>query len=222
MSLMQLINVNVYIGNMHILRDISFDLEAGEVIGLVGPNGAGKTTTLKTIMGILPCKTGKIVLDGEDIAKLPANIRTRRGVGYSPEDRRLIPEFTVEENILLPCWVLGTPKKEIKNVLNYVYSFLPQLEQIRDRKGKHLSGGQQKMVSIARSIVHRPRVLLLDEPFEGLAPLMVRQLIESLEKIKSMGVSMIIAESSVANVRKIADALVKIERGKVMEMVRNA
>jgi branched-chain amino acid transport system ATP-binding protein len=222
MSLLELIDINVYIGNLHILRGISFNLEAGEVIGLVGPNGAGKTSTLKTIIGLLPLRSGKILYDGEDISHLPIKKRVEKNIGYSPEDRRLIYDLTVKENILLPCWVSSLKKSIVEKNLEIVYKIFPEIKEFSDRKAGYLSGGQQKMVSIARAIITMPKLLLLDEPFEGLAPMLVKRLLKSFKEIKDLGITMIIAESNPRDLKHIANKIVYIERGRVKEVVQNA
>jgi len=223
MSLLELIDLNVYIGNIHILRGISFDLEAGEIVGLVGHNGAGKTSTLKTILGLLPLKSGKIIYNGEDISTLPIKKRVEKSISYSPEDRRLISDLTVKENILLPCWVSSSLKKsEIEKNLEIVYKVFPEIKEFSERKAKYLSGGQQKMVSIARAIITMPKLLLLDEPCEGLAPMLVKRLLKSFKEIRELGVAMIIAESNARYLKDIGNKIVYVERGRVREVVQNA
>ncbi|MEM2294053.1 MAG: ABC transporter ATP-binding protein [Nitrososphaerota archaeon] len=222
MSLLDILNVNVYISNIHILRDISFILEEGESVAIIGPNGAGKTTTLKTIVGLLPLKSGKIIFNGEDISNLQIEKRVEKGIGYSPEDRRLIPDLTVEENILLPCWISKLSRTSIDNNLKKVYEFFPELKELKNRKAKYLSGGQQKIVSIARALIKMPKLLLLDEPFEGLSPLIAKRLLKIFEQIKSMNISMIIADSSPTYPKAIADKIIRIERGEIKEVLRHA
>ncbi|MEM1510765.1 MAG: ABC transporter ATP-binding protein [Thermofilaceae archaeon] len=222
MSLLDVLNVNVYISNIHILRDISFILEEGESVAIIGPNGAGKTTTLKTIVGLLPLKSGKIIFNGEDISNLQIEKRVEKGIGYSPEDRRLIPDLTVEENILLPCWISKLSRTSIDNNLKKVYEFFPELKELKNRKAKCLSGGQQKIVSIARALIKMPKLLLLDEPFEGLSPLIAKRLLKIFEQIKSMNISMIIADSSPTYPKAIADKIIRIERGEIKEVLRHA
>ncbi|MEM4969264.1 MAG: ABC transporter ATP-binding protein [Nitrososphaerota archaeon] len=222
MSLLDVLNVNVYISNIHILRDISFILEEGESVAIIGPNGAGKTTTLKTIVGLLPLKSGKIIFNGEDISNLQIEKRVEKGIGYSPEDRRLIPDLTVEENILLPCWISKLSRTSIDNNLKKVYEFFPELKELKNRKAKYLSGGQQKIVSIARALIKMPKLLLLDEPFEGLSPLIAKRLLKIFEQIKSMNISMIIADSSPTYPKAIADKIIRIERGEIKEVLRHA
>jgi len=222
MSLLELIDINVYIGNLHILRGVSYNIEAGEIVGLVGHNGAGKTSTLKTIIGLLPLRSGKIIYDGEDISTLSVKKRVEKNIGYSPEDRRLIYDLTVNENILLPCWVSSSPKSTIEKNLEIVYKIFPEIKEFSNRKAKYLSGGQQKMVSIARALITMPKLLLLDEPCEGLAPMLVKRLLKSFKEIKDLGITMIIAESNPSYLKHIANKMVYIERGRVKEVVQNA
>ena len=223
MSLLELIDINVYISNLHILRGISYNIEAGEIVGLVGHNGAGKTSTLKTIIGLLPLRSGKIIYDGEDISTLPVKKRVEKNIGYSPEDRRLIYDLTVKENILLPCWVSSSLKKStIEKNLEIVYKIFPEIKEFGDRKAKYLSGGQQKMVSVARALITMPKLLLLDEPCEGLAPMLIKRLFKSFKEIKELGITMIIAESNPSYLKHIANKIVYIERGRVKEVVQIA
>ncbi len=220
--LLELKNINVYIGNVQILRNISISMRPGEVIALVGPNGAGKTTTLKSILGILPLRAGRIFFEDQDITHLSVVERVKKGIDYSPEDRRLIPDLTVEENILLPLWVSNFSERDIRGLLERIYEIIPEIKKFKDRKAGHLSGGQQKMVSIARALIRMPKLLLLDEPFEGLAPIMAKRFVDLFEQIKKMGISIIIAESNITYPREISDKIVRIERGEIIEVVENA
>jgi branched-chain amino acid transport system ATP-binding protein len=217
MSFFEISDAHVYIGNIHILRGISFSIEHGETVALVGPNGAGKTTTLKTILGILQLKKGRVIFDKEDITNLSVEARVKKGIGYSPEDRRLISDLTAEENILLPLWISKLPKADIHSALKIVYEIFPEIMEFKDRKAKYLSGGQQKMVSIARALIKTPKLLLLDEPLEGLAPVVAKRFLRALNQIKSLGISIIIAESNLTYVKQMADKIIRIERGVIKE-----
>ena len=206
-------HLSVSIGAAVILRDVSLELDEGEMGGLIGRNGAGKTTFMRALMGALPA-TGKAELAGVDLVALPAHRRVAQGIGYMPEDRRLVPEFTVEENIRLPSW--ATKLDGVEQRLDWIFAVMPELERFRARRALELSGGQQKMVALARALMAGRRMLLLDEPFEGLAPAMARRLGEVLADLKTQSVSVLISESNEAHVADLLARVYRIERGAVM------
>ena len=208
-------NVNVSIGAVDILRDISLELGSGAMVGLVGRNGAGKTTLIKSIMGLLKPKTGAIEFDGIDLVATPVNHRNRLGIGYMPEDRRLIPDLTVEENILVPAWAnQDIPAQER---LEYVYGIIPELREFAPRRGLQLSGGQQKLVALGRSLMVGKRLLLLDEPFEGVAPALAQRLADVISQLKSEGMSVIFSESDLQYSKHLVHKILLIDRGTVQE-----
>jgi len=180
--------------------------------GLIGRNGAGKTTLLRALMGAIPA-TGKAELGHVDLLGLPAHRRVGHGVGYMPEDRRLVPEFTVEQNIRLPTWT--TEHDGADQRLEWIFGIMPEVAAFRDRRALELSGGQQKMVALARALMAGTRILLLDEPFEGLAPALARRLGEVLANLKTEGVSVLIAESNEVHVADLLSRAFRIERGAV-------
>ncbi len=193
--LLSMQSVNVLIKNLHVLRNVAIDVGKGESIMLIGRNGAGKSSTLKSIIGIYPTSSGKIIFDGEDITNLPPHVRAAmKGIGYSPEDSRVFPDLTVEENILLPTWL--TNRKYDGDFMEIVLNIFPELKKLLKRKGLFCSGGEKKMVSISRTLALKPKLLLLDEAMEGLAPLVVRRFKEAFKEIENMGISMIMAESN--------------------------
>lgn len=209
--LLQITTIDVAIDAMRVLRGFSLSLEEGQMIGLLGRNGAGKTTLLRAVMGHLPLVGGRIVLAGEDLAQVPAHGRAARGVGYMPEDRRLVPQLTVEENILLPVWVSRTLVREER--LELVYRVVPELKEMRGRKALLLSGGQQKLVALGRALAVGTRLLLLDEPFEGVAPALSARIAEVIAELKSRGFSVLLAQSDLNHAQSLFDARVVIERG---------
>ena len=203
---------SVAIGTVPIVRDVSFHVGEGEFCGLIGRNGAGKTTLLRAIIGALPGR-GKAVLDGTDLIKLPSHGRVVNGVGYMPEDRRLVPEFTVEENVMLPAWAASI--SDAGDRLKWIYDIMPEVARFQTRRAMELSGGQQKMVALARALMAGRRLLLLDEPFEGLAPALARRLGEVMANLKAQRVSVLIAESNEGHVSDLLVRTFRIERGRV-------
>jgi len=166
--LLHLQSAQVSIQNVEVLRQFSLRIEAGQMVGLIGRNGAGKTTVMRTLMGHLPMQAGQLTFEGADLKTLPAHDRALLGIGYMPEDRGLVPELTVEENICLPLWM--QPALVLQERLDFIYGVLPELVPMRSRKALLLSGGQQKLVALARALTIGKKLLLLDEPFEGVAP----------------------------------------------------
>ena len=209
--MIEVASVRVAIQNVEVLRGFSLTLAPGTMVGLIGRNGAGKTTVMRTLMGHLPLLAGQLRLDGRDIAREPPHIRAALGIGYMPEDRGLVPELTVEENICLPLWV--SPALALRERLDFVYGVLPELLEMRGRKALLLSGGQQKMVALARALAVGTRLLLLDEPFEGVAPALSQRLSEVVGKLRGLGLSVLISQSDLNHSRSLLDAEVVIERG---------
>jgi len=188
---------------------------------LVGRNGAGKTTTIDSIMGLLPVRSGRITLGGHEVTRLPAHERARLGIGYAPEDCGIFPDLTVEENFQITQWLTRTSGDRqtpatANQALEGIFAIFPEVKTFMQRRGLHLSGGQKKMVAIARAMTLGPTVLLLDEPFEGLAPVVVSRFIEAVKKIKAMGISVLIAESNLINATRVADRLYAIDRGEII------
>jgi ABC-type branched-subunit amino acid transport system ATPase component len=211
--MLELERIEAYRGPAQILRAISLTLGAGESVCLVGRNGAGKTTTIDTIMGLLPTRGGAVRFQGRDVTRLPAHQRARLGIGYAPEDCGIFPDLTVEENFQITAW-LG--REAAVTADDQVFSIFPEIKTFLGRRGLHLSGGQKKMLAITRALTLKPSILLLDEPFEGLAPVVVTRFIEAVRAIKALGVSVLIAESHVQNAGRIADRLYAIDRGEII------
>ena len=215
--MLQVESVHVAIQSVQVLRGLSLQVDTGRMVGLVGRNGAGKTTLIRTLMGHLAPSQGRIVFDGQDLGKLPPHARAALGIGYMPEDRGLVPELTVEENILVPVWVNKSLKEAERLAL--VYRVLPELLEMRARKALLLSGGQQKLVALARALAVGTRLLLLDEPFEGVAPVLSKRLGEVIAGLKGSATSVLIAQSDLNHSRRIVDSEVVIERGANVERV---
>jgi branched-chain amino acid transport system ATP-binding protein len=204
-------SLHVAIDSVVALRGLSLDVPDGRMVGLVGRNGAGKTTLMRTLMGHLAPTSGSVELDGKDLLALPAHARAGLGIGYMPEDRGLVPELTVEENILLPIWV-GRGLVEAER-LALVYRAVPELVEMRARRALLLSGGQQKLVALARALAAGTRLLLLDEPFEGVAPALAKRLAEVIASLKGSAVSVLIAQSDLNHARRLVDTEFVVERG---------
>lgn len=215
-TVLSLEDVYVSIGGLEVLRGISLGVQRGETVCIIGRNGAGKTTTLKSILGLVRISRGNITFNGQNITSLPPYKRPLLGIGYAPEDRKIFTELTVKDNIQFASWQLGEDENKFKEKLNWIIEIFPEIEKLLDREGQYLSGGEQKMVAVARALALNPTLLLLDEPFEGLAPSAVERFAESIQRIKKEGISILVAESNVNNATKIADRIYVIERGEII------
>jgi branched-chain amino acid transport system ATP-binding protein len=208
-------SLHVAIDSVVALRGFSLEVPSGRMVGLVGRNGAGKTTLMRSLMGHLAPSAGMVEFDGRDLLALPAHARAGLGIGYMPEDRGLVPELTVEENILVPLWVNRALVEADRLAL--VYRVLPELTEMRARRALLLSGGQQKLVALARALAAGTRLLLLDEPFEGVAPALARRLAEVIASLKGSEVSVLLAQSDLNHARRLVDSEFVIERGANVE-----
>ncbi|MEY3740064.1 MAG: hypothetical protein RLZZ192_740 [Pseudomonadota bacterium] len=213
--MLKISNLNVSIQSVDILRDVSIELDSASMAGLVGRNGAGKTTLIKSMMGILKPKSGTIEFDGVDLIQTPVNLRNSLGIGYMPEDRRLIPDLTVEENILVPAW--ANQQIDAQKRLAYVYDLIPELRTFAPRRGQQLSGGQQKLVALGRALMVGSKLLLLDEPFEGVAPALAQRLAEVISRLKDEGMAVIFSESDLQYSEHLVQKIYSIDRGAVTE-----
>ena len=211
--MLKLNKINVDIGPVGILKNASLNLDQGEMVGLIGRNGAGKTTLLKTIMGILKTKSGQIEFDDNELTSLPSEIRANMFIGYMPEDRRLIPSMTSEENIMIPVWAVNIDDWEKR--LKWIYKIIPEANDLKDRPSTSLSGGQQKLIALSRALMVGKKLLLLDEPTEGIAPALTRRIIEILNNLKKEGVTTLVAESNASHYDKMLDRTFIIERGEI-------
>ncbi len=213
--MLNLNDLSVAIQSVEILRGVNLNLPQGRMAGLIGRNGAGKTTLLRSIMGALPYQRGTVNFNQTDLAATPAHRRNSLGIGYMPEDRRLVPELSVEENVLLPLWAVGNKNASTK--LQQVYAMIPEVEKFRDRKALQLSGGQQKLVALARALMSGTKLLLLDEPFEGVAPALAQRLVEVIAALKREGLTVLLSESDLQHSAPLLDHVFRIDRGVVTQ-----
>ena len=213
--MLKLQNVNVSINAVQILRGVSLELPAGAMIGLIGRNGAGKTTLMKSIMGILKASDGQVEFDGRNLRAIHTHQRTRLGIGYMPEDRRLVPDLTVEENLMVPAWAAKVADAPAR--LEKVYRLIPEVREFGPRKGSQLSGGQQKLAALGRALMCGTKLLLLDEPFEGVAPALAQRLVEVVSNLKKEGMSVILSESDLQHSERMVDRIVVLDRGSVKQ-----
>jgi len=211
--MLELNGVHAAYGKVQTLRGVSFTANAGEIVCLVGRNGAGKTTTMKSIMGLLPLSAGTVTLEGKELTKMQTHLIPREGIGYIPQGRRLFPELSVEENIEIGLMTRG----EGADTREWVLELFPRLRERLKQAAGTLSGGEQQMLATARALCLRPKVLLLDEPTEGLQPSMIDLIIDVIVKMKAEGFAIVLVEQRVDTVLSIADRAVFIENGKTVD-----
>ncbi|HTY77477.1 MAG TPA: ABC transporter ATP-binding protein [Candidatus Bathyarchaeia archaeon] len=214
--MLEVARLNTFRGPAHVLRDLALKVGDAETVCLVGRNGAGKTTTIDSIMGLLPVRSGTVTFNGRDITRLPAHERALGGIGYAPEDAGIFPDLTVAENFQISQSLAKGPRRTGGEIDPRVFELFPEVRGFTGRRGLYLSGGQKKMVAIARALTLGPSILLLDEPFEGLAPVVVSRFIDAAKRIKAMGVSLLVAESNLITASRVADRLYAIDRGEII------
>jgi branched-chain amino acid transport system ATP-binding protein len=206
-------DVHTFYGEAHILQGISVGVGDGEVVTLIGRNGAGKTTTLRSIMGIARPKLGRISLGGEDITHLPTHEIVRRGIAWVPEERRVLPNLTVLDNLRLG--MMAVPRADADARIDEAFAIFPRLRERIDQKGRFLSGGEQQMLAIARGLVASPKVMLVDEPTEGLAPLLVQSLTEILRRINQSGTTILLVEQTLEVAMALSHRLYVMDQGRI-------
>ncbi|MDQ2050266.1 ABC transporter ATP-binding protein [Natronolimnohabitans sp. A-GB9] len=215
--LLEVEDVTVSIDRATVLEEVSLAVQPGETVALIGRNGAGKTTTFRSVMGQTSIRNGTIRVDGTDLTDRPSRERIQHGIGFAPEDRRLFTTLTVEDNLRMSAWGKGDVDDDgFEARLERVLDIYPEMEEFLDRPAGQLSGGQQKMVTVGRALTSDPDIVLLDEPFEGLAPSVREQFREGVERIKDLGISIVVAESNVRHAGEIADHGYVIERGEIV------
>jgi branched-chain amino acid transport system ATP-binding protein len=212
--MLQVENLNVYYDSIHAVKGIDFHLEKGEIVALIGGNGAGKSTTLNTISGLLRPRVGKITFLGEDITVVPPQNIVRRGVVHVPGGRRIFPKLTVQENLEMGAFIFSD-RSQIESDMESVMNRFPRLRERRKQAGGTLSGGEQQMLAIARGLMARPSLLLLDEPSMGLSPILVEQIFEIIREINSQGTSILLVEQNAQMALSIADRGYVLETGRI-------
>ena len=213
--LLRVDDIHTYYGKSHILHGVSLEVGRGEVVGLLGRNGVGKSTTLKAIAGLVHPNNGSILFDGRAIAHLPAHQLARLGIGYVPEERRIFPQLSVLENLRTGLDRAGVTKPRKQQLLDNVYAFFPRLAERRNQAGGTLSGGEQQMLAIARAMMLEPKIVLLDEPTEGLMPSMVSQIHEIIEVLRKDGVAVLLVEQNVPLTLAAVERVYILEKGVV-------
>lgn len=214
MSLLRLEKVVVDYGSIHALKEIDIDVNTGEVITLIGANGAGKSTTMKAIMGLIPVKRGKIWFDGKEITNLDTKNMVQSGIILSPEGRQVFPRFSVMDNLMMGAYL--RPKTEIAESLQTVYDLLPKLKARSGQLAGSLSGGEQQMLAIGRAMMGKPRMLLLDEPSLGLAPLIINEIFAMVDRIREMGTTILLVEQNARIALKHSDRAYVLETGSIV------
>jgi len=212
-SLLAVDDIHTYYGEAHILQGVSVSVAEGEVVTLIGRNGAGKTTTLKSIMGIARPRRGRVRLGGEDLTHLPTHGIAQRGLAWVPEERRVLPNLTVRDNLRLGY--LGGRVADAAPLLEEVFTYFPRLRERIDHRGRFLSGGEQQMLAIARGLVARPKVMLVDEPTEGLAPMLVQSLTEILREINRRGTAILLVEQTLEVALDLSHRLYVMDQGRI-------
>ena len=213
--LLQIDALNAWYDRSHVVQDLSFHVNAGEIVTLMGRNGAGKTTTLRALMGLVAKRGGQARIDGRDFLAEPAHTRFHKGIAYVPEERRIVPGLTVRENLQLG--ILGQPgKHDLAAIVDQVAETFPRLKERLDQEGTSLSGGEQQMLAIARAMVAKPRLILLDEPSEGIMPLLVHEMFELFQRMKAEGTTLLLVEQNVELALRISDRAYIIDQGRIV------
>lgn len=214
MALLEVNNIHTYYGNIHALKGISFDVEMGEIIALIGSNGAGKTTILRTISGLMDPREGSVVFDGEDISTMRADMLVPKGIAMVPEGRGVFAKLTVEENLEMGAYIRRD--KEVKKDFEYMYDLFPRLGERKRQYAGTMSGGEQQMLAIARALMSKPRLILLDEPSMGLAPVLVDGVFDTIQRIQKEGMTVLLVEQNAHMALQIADRGYVLQSGEVV------
>jgi branched-chain amino acid transport system ATP-binding protein len=217
--LLEVEDINVHYGKIAALKGMSIQVGEGEIVSLIGANGAGKTTTLKTISGLRPLTSGRILFNGQDISKTPGHKRVLLGIGQSPEGRGVFPGMTVQENLLMGAY---TRKDDLRADLEEVFELFPRLAERKNQFGGTMSGGEQQMIAIGRALMTKPKVLLLDEPSMGLAPMLIAQIFDIIREINKRGTTVLLVEQNAQQALKLSDRAYVLETGRVVQSAPGA
>jgi len=215
--LLEVHEIEVHYGKIAALKNVSLQVDSGEIVALIGANGAGKTTTLKTISGLRPLTSGRISFDGKDISRMPGHRRVVIGIGQAPEGRGIFPGMTVAENLLMGSYARKRRNGNRDEELAEVYELFPRLAERKNQAGGTMSGGEQQMLAIGRALMAKPKVLLLDEPSMGLAPMLVNQIFSIISEINRRGTTVLLVEQNAAQALQLADRAYVLETGRVVK-----
>jgi branched-chain amino acid transport system ATP-binding protein len=216
MALLEIENIHSYYGHVHALKGISLEVEEGEIVTLIGANGAGKTTTLRTVSGLLSPREGQVVFGGQVLSGVPAHRIVNMGISQAPEGRKVFATLTVQENLNMGAYSLGSDREAIEENRRRVFELFPRLEERKSQVAGTLSGGEQQMLSIGRALMARPKLLMLDEPSLGLAPMLVKAIFETIEEINQGGVTILLVEQNARAALRLADKGYVLETGRIM------
>jgi branched-chain amino acid transport system ATP-binding protein len=205
-------NLDAWYDRSHVVQGLTFDVKAGEIVTLMGRNGAGKTSTLRAIMGLMGKRSGSVRFDGQELLKQPAHVRYHRGLAFVPEDRRIVPGLTVRENLRLGL-IAGTEGRHERERIDDIAQTFPRLAERMEQDGTSMSGGEQQMLAIARALMARPRMILLDEPSEGIMPLLVHEMFQLFVRLKQQGTTILLVEQNVERALQISDRAVILDQG---------